>query len=73
MVEQMCFPDGHNGNASQEGDTLSFREVWDYTCNDGNRVPPGEYWVLVRMIAKMHGGSSVDPDELTAKSYFTVD
>lgn len=70
---KMCFLTVITETRHRKGDTLSFREVWDYTCNDGNRVPPGEYWVLVRMIAKMHGGSSVDPDELTAKSYFTVD
>ena len=69
----MCFLSVIKETLHKKGEKLTFREIWDYTDNDGNRVPPGEYWVTVRMIAKMHGGKAADPDELTAKRYFSVD
>lgn len=57
----------------RKGEKASFREIWDYTGNDGKRVPHGEYSVVVRMIAKLNDGRKTDPGELTAKAYFTVD
>ena len=62
MVEQNVLPTV-NGNASQEGRYASFREVWDIPAMTGTG-PAGRVLNPVRMIAKMHGGSSVDPTSL---------
>lgn len=52
---------------------LSFSEVWDYRDNKGNRVPPGQYSVTVKFLAKLENGKIMNPDELTAVKDIEVD
>ncbi len=45
---------------------LSFSEVWGYTDNNGNRVPPGKYSITVKLLPKLKNGKNISPDELMA-------
>ena len=50
----------------KKGEKLSFAQTWDYTDNDGSRVPPSKYTVTVKILAKFENGKKTSPDELTA-------
>ncbi len=50
----------------KKGENLSFSEVWDYTDNEGFKVPPGKYTITVKFPAKFEKRKLINPDELTA-------
>lgn len=69
----MCFLTVITETIHKKGETISFSETWDYSDNKGIRVPPGEYSIVVRIIARRDDGRAIDPDELTATEYFIID
>ncbi|MFT4417132.1 BsuPI-related putative proteinase inhibitor [Fredinandcohnia humi] len=54
------------------GEEKSWPEVWNYTSNDGTRLPAGEYKVVATIVASQANNQKINDNDLQNEASFTI-